>query len=165
MTHHQLPAWLCSMRRDDREITDREEIWEIVRSAEICHLGLCSEGWPYVIPLNYGVVGEALYFHCAAEGTKLELMRANPNACFQIEANVEMIPNDMACGWSVRYVSVVGFGGLSLVEDDEEKLKAIAALIGQYTDREVELPERVSANTLVLRLDVQSMTGKRSMGS
>jgi len=153
------------MRRSDREITAQEEIWEIVHSAEICHLGLCSDNWPYVVPLNLGVAGETLYFHCAAEGTKLDLLRANANACFQIEGQVETVSNDKACGWSVRYESVIGFGQLSIVEDDEEKLKAIAALVGQYTDQAVEYPERVSANTIILRLDVQSITGKRSTGS
>ena len=42
------------MRRADKAITDRGEIDEILGTAQVCHLALKDEPFPYVVPLNYG---------------------------------------------------------------------------------------------------------------
>ena len=153
------------MRRKDREIVDSERIWEVLRSAKICRVAFCSENWPYIVPMNFGILGGKLYFHCASAGTKLDLLKANPNVCFEVEVDVEVIPGEQACGWSARYQSVIGFGRAFVVEDLEEKRAGIRALLAQYSDRELEIPQRISPETVILRVDVHSLTGKESTGS
>ena len=59
------------VRRKDREITDRAEIYEILDRSFTGHLALCSGGEPYVVPLCFGVMNGAVYFHCARDGTSL----------------------------------------------------------------------------------------------
>ncbi|MCK5827408.1 pyridoxamine 5'-phosphate oxidase family protein, partial [Candidatus Bipolaricaulota bacterium] len=93
------------MRRQDREIVDEKRIWEILRSADVCRVAFCGEGWPYIIPMNFGILDRKLYFHCVSEGTKLDLLKANANVCFEAEARVEIAPGADACNWSVRYQS------------------------------------------------------------
>ena len=56
------------MRRKDRELTDGAEMDEILDKALVGHLGLCDEGEPYVLPMNFAVLKGALYLHCAREG-------------------------------------------------------------------------------------------------
>ncbi|MFC2079685.1 pyridoxamine 5'-phosphate oxidase family protein [Candidatus Bipolaricaulota bacterium] len=150
------------MRRQDREIVDTERIWEILRSSEVCRVAFCGEDWPYIVPMNFGILDEKLYFHCAAEGTKLNLVGANPNVCFEVESSVEVFPGEQACDWSVRYRSVVGFGRASVAEDPEERRAGVGALLAQYSDREIDLPQRISSDTVILRIDVCSLTGKES---
>ena len=42
------------MTRRELEITDITEILKIMDSTKILHLGLSDEGWPYVVPMNFG---------------------------------------------------------------------------------------------------------------
>ena len=76
------------MRRSDREIRDRSSIDGILHAASVCHLALCDGDRPYVVPMSYGYDGDRLYFHCASEGRKLDVVRRNPNACFAVEVGV-----------------------------------------------------------------------------
>ena len=66
------------MRRKDREITDFHEIIEIIRKCDVCRLALNDEGYPYIVPLNFGldVRGDQVYFyfHAAVKGKKLDLI-------------------------------------------------------------------------------------------
>lgn len=159
-----MPSWMRPMRRQDREIVDLERIWEILRTGEVCRVAFCGEDWPYIVPMSFGILDGKLYFHCAADGTKLDLLKANPNVCFEVEANVEVVPGDQACDWSVRYQSVIGFGHASVVEGLDERQAGIKALLTQYTDRDIEVPQDISSETVILRVDVHSMTGKESTG-
>ena len=164
MTPGNLPSWVRPMRRQDREITDRERLWEILRSVDVCRVAFCGEGWPYIVPMNFGCLDGKLYFHCASAGTKLDLIKANPNVCFEVEANVEIVPGNEACNWSVRYQSAIGFGRATIVEDLEEKRAGVKALLAQYSDREIEIPQHVSPGTVIVRVDIDSLTGKQSSG-
>ena len=182
MTPAVMPSWMRPMRRQNQEIGDEERMWEILRRADVCRIAFCHEGWPYIVPMNFGCLDGKLYFHCASEGTKLDLLDANPNVCFEVDVNVEIVPGADACNWSVRYQSVVGLGRLSIVEESEEKRAGLTALLvqckalaqyagsaqaaelSQQTDQGVELPENVSAATVILRIDIESMTGKESTG-
>ncbi|MBU1050430.1 pyridoxamine 5'-phosphate oxidase family protein [Candidatus Bipolaricaulota bacterium] len=153
------------MRRQDREIVDQARIWDILRQADVCRIAFCDEGWPYIVPMNFGCLDGRLYFHCATGGTKLDLLKSNANVCFEAEAYVEITPGSEACGWSTRYQSVIGFGHISIVEKPEEKRLGIQALLSQYaryTDRAMDIPTHVPENTLILRLDIERIAGKES---
>ena len=73
------------MRRKDREITDRAIISGMLDMAEILHIAVKNEPYPYVVPVNFGyewVDDELLfYFHCAKTGLKLDLLRRDPHVC------------------------------------------------------------------------------------
>ena len=74
------------MRRRDREITDKQEILEVMRKCDVCRIALHDGDYPYIVPLNFGLQVEndmpVLYFHGALEGKKYEVMslRAEPIA-------------------------------------------------------------------------------------
>lgn len=79
------------MRKSDREITDRSAIDEIIRRCRACRLGLSDEGQPYVVPLNFGYDGHALYFHGAMEGRKIDVIRKNSRVCFEFDIVIDMV--------------------------------------------------------------------------
>lgn len=44
------------MRRTDREIMDRQELLDVMARCDVCRLALNDEsGYPYVVPLNFGM--------------------------------------------------------------------------------------------------------------
>ena len=75
------------LRQAKREVTDRSEVDAIILKASICRLGLVDEGKPYIVPMNFGYDGECLYFHCAREGRKIDVLRRSPEVCFELEVD------------------------------------------------------------------------------
>lgn len=149
-----------AMRRSDREIKDRETIDRILHAAPVCRLALCDGDRPYVIPMSYGYDGKSLYFHCASEGRKLDLVRRNPNACFEVDMDVEVAARGTACSWGLRFRSVVGFGRVTIVADPEGKRRALAALMAHYGGSLDGVGDESVRSVCVLCLDVAEVSGK-----
>jgi nitroimidazol reductase NimA-like FMN-containing flavoprotein (pyridoxamine 5'-phosphate oxidase superfamily) len=148
------------MRKNQYEITDRAEIDAIIEAAEVCRLGLSTDGEPYVVPVSFGYDGGALYFHSAAEGRKIEMIRANPRACFEVEGASEIIRRETACAYSVRYRSVIGFGRAAILTDREEKRRGLEILMAHYGMPEATFDDAAVDGVAVVRLDVEEVTGK-----
>jgi uncharacterized protein len=63
---------------------DNDEIDDFLRSEVIGRIGCHSEGKTYVVPVTYVFDGESIIGH-SAEGMKIQMMRENPNVCFEID--------------------------------------------------------------------------------
>ncbi|MBW1659162.1 MAG: pyridoxamine 5'-phosphate oxidase family protein [Deltaproteobacteria bacterium] len=150
------------MRRKDKEITDATAIRSIIEKARVCRIGMVDGNRPYVVPVSFGYHDNILYFHGALKGRKVELLRKNPNICFEFDLLAEPIESETACDWSMRYQSVIGFGQAVFIEDPDEKRKALGAIMAQYTDREFQFPEKMLKATCVIKIEVEQMTGKQS---
>ena len=48
------------MRRKDREITDKQDILEVMRKCDVCRIALHNGDYPYVVPLNFGLQVERI---------------------------------------------------------------------------------------------------------
>lgn len=149
------------MRREERQITSRTDIDAIIRRARVCRLGLCVDNQPYVVPLCFGYDGEAIYFHCARVGRKLDMIRANPNVCFEIDDDHEVIAADTSCKWTMRYRSVIGFGTAEIIEDDEGVRKGLDVLMGQFTDQWSDYNDAVIPKTRIIRVQITEMTAEK----
>lgn len=79
------------MRRKDREVADLEGQLAILEQCPVCRVAINdpASGVPYLVPLNFGMAAGpqslTLYFHCAPVGTKLDLLRADPNVSFEAD--------------------------------------------------------------------------------
>ena len=150
------------MRRGEQGITDRTEIDSIIRRSQLCRLGLSDGGQPYVVPLCFGYDGKFLYFHCAKEGRKLDILRKNNNVCLEFDLVEGMVEADQGYDWGIKYQSVVGFGSAWLVEDVKEKQNAMTLLMAQYSNRTFSFPEAILSRTAVVKVVIETLTGKRS---
>ncbi|MFH1144960.1 MAG: pyridoxamine 5'-phosphate oxidase family protein [Candidatus Eisenbacteria bacterium] len=150
------------MRRTERAVESRAEIDTIIRRSQVCRLGLSDEGQPYIVPLCFGYDGQALYFHCAKDGRKLEILRRNNRVCFEFDIVESMVEAEQGCGWSLRYQSVVGIGTAYPVEDSAGKQRALALLMAQYAERIFSFPPDAVSRTAVIRIEIESLTGKQS---
>ena len=149
------------MRKADREIGDPAELAGILERAEVLHLALRDEPAPYVVPLAFGYADGALWFHCAREGTKLELLRRDPRVGFCAVAGARIAAGPTACDFSASGESVVGRGTARIVTDPDERRRGLDALMRHYgPDRPVYRPESL-ARTCVVRIDVEELRGKR----
>jgi uncharacterized protein len=150
------------MRKTEREIEDIAAIEDILKRAYVCRLGLCEGNQPYIVPLCYGYEGKALYIHCAREGKKLDIIRKNNCVSFEVDIDNEVVKGTSACKWSFKYKSVIGFGRAVLVEDAESKRKALDIILKQFSADIFEYPEEAVRNTTIVKVEIESMTGKQS---
>lgn len=148
------------MRRGEKAIP-QEEIMEIIASAEYGVLSTISaDNTAYGVPLNFAYKDNALYFHCAPVGHKIENIQYNNSACFNIVDSVVLMPED----FNTQYRSVTITGKISIVEDLAEKRAGIEAIAEKLSpDFKPEgqaYIERAFEKIHVLRLDIERMTGK-----
>ncbi len=153
------------MRRTDREVTDLEKIEEILKKARVVHLGLVDDDAPYVVPMHYGYELEGgrltLYMHCAGEGRKLDLIRANPKAFIEIETDwMPFSGGEVACRYGASYSSVMGSGRAEIVTDADEKVRGLKILMQTQTGREFQITHEQAEHVAVIRVDVDAFTAK-----
>jgi nitroimidazol reductase NimA-like FMN-containing flavoprotein (pyridoxamine 5'-phosphate oxidase superfamily) len=150
------------MRRKDKEITDVAAIEAIIENARVCRLAMADGNTPYMVPLSFGYRDRGLYFHSAPKGRKIDLLRKNPQVCFEFEAAVETITAEEACSWGMQYQSVIGFGRAEFIDDADGKRRALAIIMAQYDEKRYTFPENTVNTTAVFRVTIASMSGKQS---
>lgn len=150
------------MRRKEKEIADGTRISAIIEKATVCRLGMLNGDKPYIIPLNFGYRDNVLYFHGALKGQKIDLLKKNPNVCFEFDMAATVVNSDEACDWSMKFQSVIGFGKAKFLQGVDEKRDALGVIMAQYSDREFEFPENKVNATAVIKVEIERMTGKQS---
>jgi hypothetical protein len=151
------------MRRKDKEITDRSAMEAIIAEAQVCHLGLSDGDQPYVVPMHFGYQDGALYLHGALQGRKMEILRQDPKVCAQFDIRMTLMTAENACDWGARFQSVIGFGRAVVLEDPEEKKKGLAIIMAHYSDKTYDYPDHRIANTAVIQIVFDFMTGKQKI--
>lgn len=149
-----------SMRRKDREITERKEIDAILSTSKVMHLALSADNVPFLVPLYFVYDGTAVYFHSAKVGTKIEILRQNPLVCFEVCQELGFVEADEACDFEARHRTVIGIGRAGFIEDYQEKTKILKNIIARFTEREFDLPEGNVNRTAVVRIVIDSIRGK-----
>lgn len=149
------------LRRKDKEIIDSGEIEEVIKKAIVCRLGLVDRDEAYIVPVNFGYERNAIYFHSALEGRKIELIKKNNKVCFEIDTDVGVEKTDRS-NCSVTYRSVIGTGRAYILETDEEKLRGLKVIMRQCAGGEYAFSEERLDSVLVVEIKIESITGKQS---
>lgn len=154
------------MRRKDREISDIEEIFDMLLRCDTVRLGIQGNDHPYVVPLSFGaelVNGKPIvYFHCAEQGLKLDMLNENPNVC--IEGDIFIKTEMTAHGITARYESVIGFGICRFAEDEEEILHGLRLMTEHYGYNDYPLERCQGLQHLKVGvIELDAVTGKRNL--
>ena len=152
------------MTKRERQITDQQEILRILDTAKVLHLGMCVDNEPYVVPMNYGYCLEegklVFYLHSAVRGKKLDMLGQNPNVFVELDCDREPFEGEKPCQYGLAYSSVMGRGKARIIEDVEEKIKAMKLLMKTQTQKDFEFNERLVSIVAVIRIDVDEFTAK-----
>jgi nitroimidazol reductase NimA-like FMN-containing flavoprotein (pyridoxamine 5'-phosphate oxidase superfamily) len=147
---------------------DRETIYAILDEAFICHIGFVVEGQPYVIPTGYGRVDDLLYIHGSSASRMLRTLSEGVDMCFTVTLVDGLVLARSAFHHSINYRSVVVIGKATLVEDGDEKTKALESITehivpGRWAD--VRWPTELELKaTSVLRLKIDEASAKIRTG-
>lgn len=157
------------MRRSDREIKDFDETVSVLEKCDAVRLAFNDGDVPYIIPLSFGIErnGDALtlYFHSAPEGKRIDLIRREGRAAFEADCSHRLVFDGEKGNCTTEYESVVGYGDVSFVTAEEEKIRALKILMKHYRKEDFPFSLAVVPMTAVFRLDVRNITGKRRIKS
>src|SRR5262245_5953593 len=151
-------------RRAMRGVYELETIHAILDEGLVCHVGFALEGQPFVLPMAYARIADALYVHGAAANRMLGALRDGVPACVTVTLIDGLVLARSAFHPSMNYRSVVILGIAREVTDPEERLAALEAIVehmmpGRWDAvRPPTAPEL--AATLVLRLPIEEASAK-----
>lgn len=155
------------MRRAEREVKNFSDILSIINECKVFRLAINTPDIPYIVPLNFGFSVEneeiSFYFHCAREGRKLELLRADARVGFEMDAEHRLVGSERACSYTFRYASVIGTGTVEFLEG-EEKLSALSCIMRHQTGREFIFDAKSAENVVLCRIRVLHLSAKASRG-
>lgn len=152
------------LRRKDKQMSMAEAA-TLLTNEEYGILSTVGEdGQPYGVPLNYVFKENAIYFHCALAGHKLDNIDNNPKVSFCVVGDVEVLPAD----FSTNYVSAVVFGVASEVQGTE-RYNALEWLLEKYSPEFMEegskYIEKLDKATKVIKIEIKHIDGKMAPAS
>jgi uncharacterized protein len=151
------------MRRKDKEIRDSDIIEQLLSGSDICRIAMIDRNSPYIVPLNYGYDGSALYFHSSASGKKIDILKQNNRVCFEIEYYSEIIRDEIPCEWTAKYRSLIGYGTIEFITGHEEKKKCLDVIMAHYGRKgAIIYKDNHIENIIILKLNIEEISGKQS---
>ena len=152
-----------TMRRFKQLLTEAET-YEIIDKAMYGTLGVIGEdGYPYTVVVNHAREGNKIYFHSAKAGYKNDAIIKNPKVSFNFVGEDNIAPEKFTTLYSNAHV----FGTATIVENEEEKVHAFKLLCEKTCPEYMHRFEKSMAgsgkNAIVVRVDIDHMTGKASM--
>lgn len=157
------------MRKAEREVFGGEEKFAALMRCPYMTIAMNGGGAPYQVPVNFGAEQRedgrlVLYFHCAREGTKLELIKKDARVSFSAANMLRVFNKGVApCGYTTDYESACGQGRARFAEG-AERLRGLCALMAHYTGERFEeaaFDAHALALTEVVCIDVEHWTVKR----
>jgi len=154
------------MRRNDREVKDRKDIEEIILKCRTCHLAMYDGDFPYIVPLSFGYKFTGndvleMYFHCAPEGKKLDILKNYNKVCFEISNEGEPVQSENPCNMGYYYSSVIGYGEAITVSGVDEMCEGLSLIVSHQAGVDAVFTEKQVENICVFKIVSSDYCGKR----
>lgn len=156
-------------RKRERGRYDRELIDAILDEGLIAHLAIVDEqGQPFVIPTLHARSGDVVYCHGSTAGRTLRALAAGAPACLTVSLIDGLVLARAAMHHSANYRSAMLIGQARLVEDPDEKQRALRAVVehivpGRWNDVRAPSANELKA-TAVLALPIEEASAKVRSG-
>ena len=151
------------MRRKRQQLSEEESIG-ILQKATAGTLALLGDnGYPYAVPISYVYADGKLYFHSALSGHKVDAIRNCDKASFCVIDKDDVQPEK----YTTYFRSVIAFGRIHIIEDDQEKLETARLLGDRYNPNQEEALqkelEKGLSRMVMIRFDIEYLTGKEAI--
>ncbi len=150
------------IRRKDR-VLDNASAYAVLKNSEYGVLSTVDkDNQPYGTPVSYAVVDNSIFVHSASatEGHKLENIMSNSKVSFCAVGKTELLPGK----FSTKYESVIIFGTASIVDGENQKKKALKALVEKYSPNYLDAGEKYIdecfLKVAVIKVSIDHITGK-----
>jgi nitroimidazol reductase NimA-like FMN-containing flavoprotein (pyridoxamine 5'-phosphate oxidase superfamily) len=144
-------------------INDQQKIEEILSKAKFIRIALSDGDTPHIIPMAFGYENNSIYLHSSKHGEKIDILKKNPQICFEADIDADVIVTADICTYDVRYRSVIGYGQAKFLEDYNEKVEGLTIMSKHYEKKgPFDFAEEKVNRLLVIKIEIEHMTGKES---
>lgn len=151
------------MRRKRQQLSEAESIAILEKATSGILALLGDEGYPYAVPISFIYTDGKLYFHSALSGHKVDAIRQCDKASFCVIEQDDVQPEK----YTTFYRSVIAFGRIHIIEEEQEKLETARLLGNRYNpnneDRLRQELEKGLSRMLMIRFDIEHLTGKEAI--
>jgi len=153
------------IRRSDKELNDPREFEQVLASVRIMTVACCLDSEPYLFTVDFAWDPQTreLWFHCATEGRKMDILQRNPRVCVTVVEDRGYISGE--CDHAYR--SLIMEGNAHIITDLTEKRRGLGLLVRKHESE----PESVLARLVkddetvrkvgMVRISVEAITGKQ----
>lgn len=147
---------------------DREVVHDILDAGLVAHVAVVQDGDPVVVPMLYGREDETLYLHGARKARIVRMLEGSGKACVNVTLLDALVFARSAFASSMNYRSVTVFGKSRLVDDLDQKKRALHvisehAMPGRRAELRLSLENELKM-TGVIAIDIESASAKISTG-
>src|ERR1700680_2320574 len=143
---------------------DKLTVHAILDQGHICHVGFAVDAQPYVIPTVYARADATLYIHGSAVSRMLRTLAQTVPVCITVTLLDGLVLARSAFHHSLNYRSVVMIGSARLVNDKDEKMRALHLITNHVVPRrweEVRSPNELELKqSSVLALQLAEVSAK-----
>lgn len=156
-------SYFREMRRKRQQLSEAESVAILEKATSGILALLGDEGYPYAVPISYIYTDGKLYFHSALSGHKVDAIRHCDKASFCVVEQDDVQPKE----YTTFYRSVIAFGRIHIIENEQEKLETARLLGNRYNPNDEdslrkELDKGLS-RMLMIRFDIEHLTGKEAI--
>ena len=156
-------SYFREMRRKRQQLTEEKSIGILQKSTAGTLALLGDNGYPYAVPISYVYADGKLYFHSALSGHKIDAIRNSDKASFCVIDQDEVHPEK----YTTYFRSVIAFGRIHIIEDEQEKLATARLLGDRYNPNQEEALqkelEKGLSRMVMIRFDIEHLTGKEAI--
>ncbi|MBO7497908.1 MAG: NimIJ family nitroimidazole resistance protein [Bacteroidaceae bacterium] len=156
-------SYFREMRRKRQQLSEAESIAILEKATSGILALLGDEGYPYAVPISFIYTDGKLYFHSALSGHKVDAIRQCDKASFCVIEQDDVQPEK----YTTFYRSVIAFGRIHIIEEEQEKLETARLLGNRYNpndeDRLRQELEKGLSRMLMIRFDIEHLTGKEAI--
>jgi len=147
---------------------DKNVITGILKEALVCHISYVFENRPYTIPHLYAIKEDKIYIHGSVGSFMLRQLKNEIDLCFSVTLIDGLVLARSAFHHSVNYRSVILFGKAQIVENEEEKKRALEALTNHVIPnryQDIRSPNKSELKqTIVLSIPIEEASAKIRTG-
>jgi nitroimidazol reductase NimA-like FMN-containing flavoprotein (pyridoxamine 5'-phosphate oxidase superfamily) len=153
------------IRRKEKAIETKEEMINILEKTKYVTIAMCKNNTPYLVTLTHGYDNKknVIYFHCAKEGKKIDILKDNNVVWGQALIDKGYVPSKC----DQLYATTQFMGKVTFINDIAEKKHALETMIKQQES----VPEKVIKRQIteesvkkvnIGRIDITYLSGKKS---
>lgn len=147
-----------SVRRQNR-LMEQSDALRLLADGEYGVLSTVVDGKAYGVPMSYvWDAQDSIYFHCAQQGEKMKCIGGSVS--FAVVGHTRVL----SAQFSTEYESIIAKGVIVQVLSEVEKMRALELILDKYSPDDktagMEYARRAIEKTAILRLDIESMSGK-----
>jgi uncharacterized protein len=151
-------------RRPNRGRYDRASVYDILDAAMTCHIAYVIDGQPYCTPTAFWREGDHLYWHGSSASRMLRNQSQGLPVCLTVTHMDAIVLARCGFNHSINYRSVMAYGTARLIEDREEKLRAMDAFVdrffpGRATALRPPTAQEIKATSIVC-MEMEQASGK-----